>query len=94
MKLPREYVFFAYRDFQHADGGWKGSNGLGYHMNLIPKDEDYRDVVAFSFERSMQLEMQNKRKALRRVVAPLYMFNENDGADDNLSWCTSGAEMT
>lgn len=48
---------------------------------------------AYAYGDSMQHNVQNKHNALLRDLHPLYMCDEKEGADDNMSGITLIAEM-
>lgn len=45
-KLPNECVLFGYDDVQHAGAERKANHSAWYHLYLISKAADWKDVLA------------------------------------------------
>lgn len=64
-RQPRECVFFGNRNVQHATARWRVSDGLLYHMHMFAENMILQDAVTFTYEASLQPNVQNKCEFFR-----------------------------
>lgn len=79
---------------QHAGARWKGNQGLMTHLYLILEDVGLSVVDVFAYRDLMQLDVQNKREVVLVDVDLLYLFDQKEGVDDNVSRNRTSVEMT
>lgn len=62
VKLQTEHVIFGHTNLQYAEFEWKWSHGFLYHLYLIPKVVQLKNMLAFSYAYLIQ---RNVRKLPR-----------------------------
>lgn len=60
----------------------------------MPESVDVMDAVAFLYDASMPCKVLNRRKVLLDDEDWIYIFDEEEGADDNVSRSVIRVEMT
>lgn len=92
--MSRECVFFGHGNKQNGVGGWKENHGMRYHLYLFSEDVELKFAVAFAYGDSMQRGVQNKREDLLGDMDFLYLPDEKERADTDVSKNMSSVEMT
>lgn len=64
---------------------WKGNHRFRYLLYKITKDIDRKNTAALEYGNSIQREVQNERELLSSDVHHLYISNEKDCSDKNVS---------
>lgn len=94
VRMSGEYVRLEHGSVQYVGDGRKANHGVRNPVHRILEDMDLKDVVAFSYNNSKQIDVRNKRKVLLGNVNPLYLSDENENADDSMSKTKDTANMT
>lgn len=94
LKLLKEYIIFGHGTGQLAGSGWKKEHELQYHQYPIHKDVELKDAVVFAYGAYKYRNVGDKCKVLLGDVDPLYIFDEEKGADNNVFRNRIYVEMT
>lgn len=92
--LLRECVLFGTGHLRHASGGWKENYSLRHQLFLIPEYVVLKGPVAFVYGDSIPCDVHSKRQALLGDVAYLYLSDEEESVDNNISGKMVTVEMT